>query len=100
MYIPSTTFAAHHFKKYRHIALITPTVTGASPFLTIPPLIALILQAYGWREATFFIAAMSLQVNDFFSKYNKKIPHRSMLTRYGSITQIIGHTHSFSQGLN
>ena len=63
MYIPSCTFAAHHFKKYRHIALITPTVTGASPFLTIPPLIALILQAYGWREATLFIAAMSLQVN-------------------------------------
>lgn len=62
MYIPSCTFAAHHFKKYRHLALIIPTVTGASPFLTIPPLIALLLEKFGWREATLVIAAMSMQV--------------------------------------
>lgn len=60
--IPATTFPAQYFRKYRVLALCLATASSPLTSVFVPPLITMLINKYGWRNANMVQAAMYVQV--------------------------------------
>ena len=60
--LPASTHTIYFFYRYRVFALALVTCVLPLGFLIFPPVVTLLLERYGWREANMFIAAVNIQV--------------------------------------
>ena len=60
--LPASTHTIYFFYRYRVFALALVTCVLPLGFLIFPPVVTLLLERFGWREANMFIAAINLQV--------------------------------------